>query len=72
MIQTLPRMKASQPAKRRGVSTLALVISITVILCFLALSIDVGLLVQRHHQLKTASQAAALAGERGWPVLAIR
>jgi Flp pilus assembly protein TadG len=62
MIQTLPRMKASQPAKRRGVSTLALVISITVILCFLALSIDVGLLVQRHHQLKTASQAAALAG----------
>lgn len=62
MSQTLPRMKASQPAKRRGVSTLALVISLTAILCLLALSIDVGLLVQRHHQLKTASEAAALAG----------
>jgi len=50
-----------QAARRRGISVLALLLSLGVILCLVALAIDIGLLVQRHQQLKTASEAAALA-----------
>src|SRR5262245_34760925 len=61
MIEVVQRKTAPAPARRRGISTIALLVCVTTILCFLALSIDLGLLIQRHQQLKTASQAAALA-----------
>lgn len=48
--------------RRRGVSTLALILGFALIVALLGLAIDIGLLVQRHQQLKTASEAAALAG----------
>jgi hypothetical protein len=47
---------------RRGISTLALILGFAFIVSCLALAVDVGLLVQRHQQLKTASEASALAG----------
>jgi hypothetical protein len=47
---------------RRGVSTLALILGFAFVVSCLALAVDVGLLVQRHQQLKTASEASALAG----------
>jgi hypothetical protein len=42
-------------------SSVALLVSFTAILALVALGVDLGLLVQRHQQLKTASEAAALA-----------
>ena len=55
------KMTTRRLARKRGVSVLALVLSLTTILCLLGLAIDVGLLVQRHQQLKTAGEAACLA-----------
>jgi hypothetical protein len=48
--------------RRRGISTLALILSFGVIFSLIALAVDIGLLVQRQQQLKTAGEAAALAG----------
>ena len=55
------RVKQRRQGRRRGVSTLTLILSFSLILACLGLAIDLGLLVQRHQQLKTASEAAALA-----------
>jgi hypothetical protein len=47
--------------RRRGLSSLALVLAFAAIVALIALGVDVGLLVQRHKQLKIAGEAAALA-----------
>jgi hypothetical protein len=61
MNRSLLRTKSKHRAPRRGLSAVALILSMSAILCLVALGIDIGLLVQRHQQLKTASEAAALA-----------
>jgi hypothetical protein len=46
---------------RRGLSSLVLVLAFAAVVALIALGVDLGLLVQRHKQLKSAGEAAALA-----------
>jgi hypothetical protein len=50
------------PAPRRGFVMLKLVLVMGLMICAVALVVDIGLLIQRQQQLKSATDSAALAG----------
>lgn len=52
---------ARRGTHRRGLSALTLILSLGLVISLIALAVDIGLLVQRHQQLKTAGEAASLA-----------